>query len=278
MPQVTVETQCVFDRAQQAVVVVGRRIGDPARPVVGDHDRRDVPAARIVRIDDATRLRRTGHAIGFAVLVPRNHDGSVAVQPDRRCRDGGHQARDHRVAAAHEAVVVFRARRGSLRRVDPVHLVALVGNDEGERRNVPAAQIAVERIEAHQLVREIRIGVHRGEVGEAGMLRRVQGRRGDRSFGRDDRQRAGGGEVLQIRSPAQTLGRELRGETWAGDQMSNECGAVGALAERTRRPRRAVPRVVVRYAEGIAAKQRHVIRLARVPLGVHLGRDAVGFS
>jgi len=83
MTEVAVEPERILDRAQQAVVVVGRSVGDAARSVVRDDDRRDVAAAGIVSVDDAARLRRARNAVGLSVLIPCDDDRGIPVGPDR---------------------------------------------------------------------------------------------------------------------------------------------------------------------------------------------------
>src|SRR5450755_216748 len=65
--KMSAQSERVLERAQQAVMIVRRRIAQPPRTVVGDDDRRDMTTAGVVRVDHATRLRRAGNPVGLAV-------------------------------------------------------------------------------------------------------------------------------------------------------------------------------------------------------------------
>ena len=159
-------------------MVVGCRVRKAARPVVGDDDRRDMAAAGIVIVDHAARLRRTRNAVVFAVFIPREDDRRIAGTPDGRCLDRIHDQLHVRVSTPHElSVIVVAAIRRRLRLVDAMHFVALVRNDQRERRDASALEVRIERTEADEFLRQIRVLVYRSEIGEAGVLRGVKCRR-----------------------------------------------------------------------------------------------------
>ncbi len=80
MREMLIDAEGVLNRPQQRVVIVGRRVVDMTRTMVGDHHRDDVAAAEIrgtVRVISAASLR-TRLALLLVVLVEGHDDRDIA--------------------------------------------------------------------------------------------------------------------------------------------------------------------------------------------------------
>ena len=138
------------------------------------------------------------------------------------------------VAAADQRGLFERlAVGGTLGAVQPVHLVALVGHDQGEGGQMAGGQVGVELLEVDEVLGAVRVVLDRGEVDEAGVLGGVEGR-SCRSVDRcrvagGDGERSGRGQVLVVALPAS--GRVLL-------ELQRRGAARGSCGRRSRAPGR----------------------------------------
>src|SRR5262245_44877033 len=118
----TAQSEGLLKRLQQRVMVVGRRILEPARTVARDDDGGDLAVARI----------GVAAAGGVAVraLVERDHDGVVAARPERGRLNLSDDPTHESVGDTDQRIVaeVARIARIDAVRRRSVHVRALVGN------------------------------------------------------------------------------------------------------------------------------------------------------
>ncbi len=160
-----------------------------------------------------------------------------------------------------------------------MHLVALVRHDQRERRQAVGRKVPFQLVEADKALAPARIGLDVGEVDKARVLGRVECglARSVVEFrvARRDRQRARTRQVLVITLPTQSGGQELVSKVWRVDGVGDVSRGRGPLAEGLTRVGLAIVRLVVVYAEGVAAKQSDVVGLARMHFGEEVGGVAV---
>jgi hypothetical protein len=185
------------------------------------------------------------------------------------------------IAAAYEASLVLRrATRRQIASAEPVHFIALVGDDQGEVRQAVRRQVGLELVKADDMVGAMRIALHGCEVHEAGVLRCVKGAlaaervRVGRVSGYDG-ERARRGQLLVVALPPQPDGLELLGQIGSLHGVVGIAGRRRAWAERILHARVAIEGVVVMNAEGVAPEHGHVVRLAWVHFAEELRRIAI---
>lgn len=215
------ETEAGFDRLEQREVVVQHVAGDAGWGIAG--------------VDNGDDL--VGQA-AVVVFVPNGHDDVVAFFPHLRGLDAGDERLDRRVALR-DVVGIDRASGADFSAAATVHVVALVGDDEGKVRNAVVGQVDVELVQVYSVLQAV-VGVLPGlnarEVDEWIVLDGVKvghARCGFSEIGKKavavvDAVCAVGGKALLIALPAHVHFIQLIGDAHA----DGLCGIDGGVVDR----------------------------------------------
>ena len=282
MAQILLDAERFFEAAQQRVVVVGCSVLQRTRPMVGDDDGGNAPAAEIRR---APRLPRAAACwIAGIDMVARfvegHDDGRVAWRtPHRALHDPVHQRTSVSVATRDAPLFVFLGAVGwNVLALHAMHFIALVRHDQREVRHRAERQILVQHFEIHFVEGAVRVLLRRSEGVEAGVLGGVECRRQMLGVARlrpDHLHRARRRQAFEIAFPGQVFFFELVGEAWCIDRMIGEVRCIRPLAHRICLMRLAEIRVVVMDAESVPAQHGDIVSLARMHHAVILRRQAI---